>query len=412
MSPLIQHALVLHLYQPPGNLQLLLRHDEEELRRILLCYERIARHAHKYAEVARIHVVFSVPLLEQLSSPELIDACRHLVDVPAIIAAFRSAASIEFIGSGYQHAPLPLIPREDWEEQLRGEREIMEEVLGRVARGYWPPEAVFSKEMVPSLKDAGYEYVLLDGSTLMTEDEQSVDPYRTYQLAYKGDSITVVPCDSGFSQAQGQGLDAPWLADELRNGLSLSPVSDAPYLLASCSDGENGEWFRREDEEEGFFGHFFSPYMEFCETGEFPVRPVNLTHYVHSHPARQAVNLRHDITRERSTWQYPAEQKAVFEHLFKLSQKYWSLVKRSGKATGGGFHEMLAKSRELILQVQGSGYLLAQGKQHESMIELMQQADSLLGAAEEVSTAPPCRKAAGKAAPARKKSRTNKKRQP
>ena len=288
----------------------------------------------------------------------------------------------------------------------------MEEVLGRVARGYWPPEAVFSKEMVPFLKDAGYEYVLLDGSTLMTGDEQSVDPYRTYQLAYKGDSITVAPCDSGFSQAQGQGLDAPWLADELRNGLSLSPVSDAPYLLTSCSDGENGEWFRREDEEEGFFGHFFSPYMEFCETGEFPVRPVNLTHYVHNHPARQAVNLRHDITRERSSWQYPAEQKAVFERLFKLSQKYWSLVKRSGKATGGGFHEMLAKFRELILQVQGSGYLLAQGKQHESMIELLQQADSLLGAAEEVSTAPPRRKAAGKTAPARKKSRTNKKRQP
>jgi len=386
MSPLIQHALVLHLYQPPGNLQLLLRKDEDELRRILLCYERIARHAHKYADVARIHVVFSVPLLEQLRSPELIDACRHLVDIPAILEAFRSAANIEFVGSGYQHAPLPLIPHEDWDEQLRGEREIMEEVLGHVAKGYWPPEAVFSKEMVPALVEVGYEYVLLGGSTLMTEDEQSVDPYRTYQLSYKGDSITVVPWDAGFSQAQEQGLDAPWLADELRNGLSLSPVSDAPYLLTSCSDGENGEWFRREDEEEGFFVHFFSPYMEFCETGEFPIRPENLTHYIRSHPARQAVKLRNDITSERSTWHYPAEQKAAFDRLFRLSERYWSLVRTSSETTRGVSREALAQARKLILQAQGSGYLLGQGKQVASMFELLQQAESLLVAEKEHTT--------------------------
>ena len=107
MSPFIQHALVLHLYQSPDSLQQLLQQNEDELRRILLCYERIARHAHKYADVARVHVVFSVPLLEQLRSPGLIDRCRHLVDIPAILEAFRSAPNIEFLGSGYQHAPLP-----------------------------------------------------------------------------------------------------------------------------------------------------------------------------------------------------------------------------------------------------------------------------------------------------------------
>ena len=104
----------------------------------------------------------------------------------------------------------------------------MEEVLGRVPRGYWPPESVFSMEMVPALVDLGYEYVLLGSSTLVAEDDQPVDPYRTYQLAHKSDSITVVPWDAGFSLAQQRGLDAPWLADELRNGVSQSPVSHAP----------------------------------------------------------------------------------------------------------------------------------------------------------------------------------------
>lgn len=379
MLPLIQHALILHLYQPPDNLQQLLRQDEEELRRILLCYERIARHAHKYSDVARMHVVFSVPLLEQLRAPALIDGCRHLVDIPAILEAFRGASNIEFIGSGYQHAPLPLIPREDWEEQLRGEREIVEEVLGRVPKGYWPPEAVFSMEMVPALVDLGYEYVLLGSSTLVDEDDQPVDPYRTYQLSHKGDSITVVPWDAGFSRAQERGLNAPWLADELRNGVSQSPVSGAPYLLTSCSDGENGEWFRRVDEEEGFFGHFFSPYMEFCETGEFPIRPENLTRYIRSHPAKQAVSLRNDITSDRPAWNYPAEQKATFDRLFKASGRYWSLVRTGAAATQGISRQELAQARKLMLQAQGSCYLLGQGKQHESMIEFLEQAESLLG---------------------------------
>ena len=87
------------------------------------------------------------------------------------------------------------------------------------------------------------------------------------------------------------------------------------------------------DEEEGFFGHFFSPYMEFCETGEFPIRPENLTRYIRSHPAKQVVSLRDDITSDRSAWNYPAEQKAVFDRLFKVSGRYWSLVRPGAAAT-------------------------------------------------------------------------------
>jgi hypothetical protein len=377
MSPLIQHALVLHLYQSPDSLQRLLQQNEEELRSILLCYERIARHAYKYADVARVHVVFSVPLLEQLRSPELIDRCRHLVDIPAILEAFRSASNIEFIGSGYQHAPLPLIPREDWDEQLRADRAIAEEVFGHVPKGYWPPEALFSMEMVPALAAAGYEYVLLGSSTLMTENDQPVDPYRTYQLSHKGDSITVVPWDAGFSYAQEHGMDAPWLADELRNGVLQSPASEAPYLLTSCSDGENSEWFRGQDEEGGFFGRFFSPYMEFCETGEFPIQPVSLTRRIHSYPAKLMVALRNDISSDRSTWNYPGEQGAVFDRLFAVSQRYWTLVKTGGAAKLDISREVLAQARKLMLQAQGSCYLLGQDK---CIIDLLDQVESLLGA--------------------------------
>ena len=110
--------------------------SEPELQRMLKCYERIARYAHKYADVAQLHVVFSVPLLQQLKDPAFITQTRHLEDVPGILESFRSASNIEFIASGLQHAPLPLIPSLDWDAQLRSERSIIEESFGHRPKGY------------------------------------------------------------------------------------------------------------------------------------------------------------------------------------------------------------------------------------------------------------------------------------
>lgn len=370
MSPVITHALVLHLYQPPGNLDRLLQTDENELRRILLCYERIARHAHKYADVARLHVAFATPLLLQLSAPTFIDKCRHLVDLPAILEAFRSAPNIEFLGSGYQHAPLPLIPHADWEEQLRGERHIAEEVLGCVPRGYWTPHAMFSLDMLPLLHALDYEYLVLPHSLLVDQDEAPVDPYRTYLLRQGDVEITVAPCDEGFSHAQEHGLGASWLADELRNGVARSPHSDAPYLMTSCSDGENGEWFRRLDEEQGFFGHFFSPYMEFCQTGEFPVRPESLAHHVHTHPAHQAVRL------SRQTPQLPPTLKPVLARLNALSASCRDALKPGAPLKADITRDALRQAHELILQAQGSGYLMT--GDHAALVELLDRVEALL----------------------------------
>jgi len=138
----IQHALGLHIYQPTNNLRYLLQEDEGELRNILLCYERIARYTHKYADVARLHVALSPVLLEQLREPQFIEDCRHLADIPSILEGLRSAAGIEFLGTGYRHAPLPLVPPQDWDEQLRSERLTMEAEFGRMLKGYWPPASL------------------------------------------------------------------------------------------------------------------------------------------------------------------------------------------------------------------------------------------------------------------------------
>lgn len=371
----IRHALGLHLYQPPGNLRTLLQLDAAEAGRILGCYERLARHAHKYAQVARLHVALSVVLLEQLRDPELIEAFRNLADLPAILEGLRSAPGIELVGTGYRHAPLPLIPPDDWDEQLRNERVTVEAALGRVLKGYWPPASSFTAEMIPTLARAGYEYVLLPSALLAMPDGSGVDPFRPYLVAHEGARLVVVPLDHGFSHAQETGLDAPWLADEVRNGVALSPPAEAPYLLTTWSDGENGEWFRRLDEEHGFYGAFFAPYMEFCETGEFPVRPVHLSDYLAAHRPTTEVVLR-DLPATESATPAAEEQRLARERLARSSARYWALARHPAQPAHA--RTALPKARELILAAEDSGFLLGDASGRAAQLALLDEADRLM----------------------------------
>jgi peptidoglycan/xylan/chitin deacetylase (PgdA/CDA1 family) len=354
----IIHILTLHLYQPPSQLQQLLQEDEAELQRILKCYERIARHAHKYVDVAQLHVIFSVPLLQQLKDPAFIKQTRHLEDVPGILESFRSAPNIEFIASGYQHAPLPLIPTQDWDAQLRSERSVIEETFGHRPKGYYPPGGLFNEAMIPHLVAAGYQFAMLPKAALVTGDNCPVDPYRVYQLK---DNFIVIPIDDGFSHAQEHFVEVPWFADEVANGIRIAPESASPYLVTTCSDGENGEWFRRMDEENGYFGHFFVPYMEFCETGEYPIRPANAVKYLHHaepEPARLA-------KQDEAPRDHP-----VLNQLKQVSELYWDKLKRGV--------DVNPAVRELILRAEGSCFVLDKDPDYKKMATLLHSIHDLL----------------------------------
>ncbi len=363
----IFHILTLHLYQPPGILQQLLQENEQELQSILKSYERIARHAHKYSDVAQLHVVFSVPLLQQLNDAAFIKETRHLVDVPAMLECFRSAANIEFIASGFQHAPLPLIPKQDWDIQLRSERNIIEASFGHQAKGYFSPGGLFTQEMISYLIEAGYQFALLPRRALLNMDGKPVDPYRAYQL---DNNFIVFAIDEGFSYAQEHFVEAHWFADEVLNGTGLAPESDSPYVVTSCSDGENGNWFRRSDEENGFFGHFFAPYMEFCETGEFPIRPVNIFKYLQRAKPEPAQLADPSGTVACST----VDSHPVLKQLGKISERYWQQIKKGVKLDPA--------LQELILQAEGSCYVLDHDPQYKQLAALLGRVEEMLQSAQ------------------------------
>lgn len=358
----ILHALGLHMHQPPGNLRLLIDSNPWEAEQIIRCYERAARYAHQYSEVGRLHVGFSGVLLEQFRDPEIVDRYRYLVDIPAMLESYARADNIELIGMGYFHPIFPLIPQEDWEEQLLAGRRIIQELFGRAPKGFWPPEMAFCMEMIPALVKAGYEYVVVDGVHVQPQ-AGILDLYQPYRASYGGESITIIPRDRDISNAQESGLDPGWFFNEVAHKIAQSPRPQAVRLVTTWSDGENGGWFRQTHEESGFFGHFFAPYMEAVRAGRAPVRPVLISEYLRDHPPVAEALVRTGAWNVGSTsgfdfsqWAGTETQRQAVEKICSVSARYWRLKNQEEWLSPKG-RQALVRARELILEGETSCFL-------------------------------------------------------
>ncbi len=358
----IHHALGLHMHQPPGNLRLLIDTNPWEAEQIIRCYERVVRYAEQYRDVARIHVGFSGILLEQLLDPDIVDHYRHIVDIPAFLNRYREADNIELIGMGYYHPIFPLIPKADWEEHLVRGRDTMESVFGRAPRGFWPPEMAFSMDLIPVLARVGYEYVVVDGVHIRPQDGVH-DLYRPYLACQDGVCITVIPRDRALSNGQESGCDPLWLEAEAQRQVADSPRPQAPRLVTTWSDGENGGWFRQTHEPSGFFGHFFAPAMERVRSGESALTPVALSAYLERHPPTTeakvrtgAWNIGDTSGNDFSQWAGSETQRRAGATVGLASRRYWDLT-RKARRLGAEAGAALAEARALILEAQTSCFL-------------------------------------------------------
>lgn len=355
----IYHALGLHLHQPPGNLLDVLRDAEHEAIGIIHAYDRIARYAHAYADTAQLHVGMSGVLLDQLTDPAVIDAYRPHLDIPAMLRGYREASNIELLGMGHYHPIFPLIPREDWPEQLSYGRQRVEEVFGRPPAGFWPPEMAFTMEMIPAIVDAGYRYIVVDSVHVRPEGDAPADVFRAYVAEYGGAAIPVVPRNRDVSNAQESGMDAGWFKNEVLHKVRESPAPDAPRLVCTWSDGENGGWFRRLDETSGFWGHFFAPFMEDVRSGG-PIRPIKISDYLKEHPPTGRAHVRTGAWNVASTsgmdfsqWSGSEAQKAAVQEVIDVSRRYWNVLPTIRDEA----KQKLDRARALILEAETSCFL-------------------------------------------------------
>lgn len=389
----VHHALGLHMHQPPGNLRLLIEENEWEAQQIIRCYERAPRYAREFRDVARLHVGFSGILLEQFQSKDIIDRYRAWVDIPAMLESYRAAENIELIGMGYYHPIFPLIPREDWPDQLVSGRQIMADVFGREPRGFWPPEMAFDMEMVDALAKVGYEYVVVDGVHVTPEGEQAPpDLYRPYVARGKKSEIVVIPRDRGISNAQESGLDADWFTGEVMRKVESSPGKDMPRLVTTWSDGENGGWFRQMAEASGFFGHFFAPLMNRVRAGQSAIQPVLISEFIERHPPEAEAHVQTGAWNVGSTsgydfsqWAGSDKQRNAIEKTFSVSRRYWELAGRDMPSDARG---ILESARQIILESETSCFLFWGDAWIPKLYERTGRAEDMLNAVEQAAQPP------------------------
>ncbi len=288
----IAHSLVLNLHQPPGNLEELLAHNEWEAREILLAMDRIPRSLWGYEDVARVHLALSGTLLETLSSPDFQSRVGSTIDCSSLLWYFPNTSLFHLLGTAYYHPVLPLIPAADWEEQLRRWQGIGRHLFNRNDfPGFWPPAMGFCMELIPTLKRFGYRYVLVD-----CEYVEPVTPMRWEEVRYRphiarfGDEeIIVIVRDRELSNAQESGMDTKWFMQEL---YARTKGCDFPPLVTTCTDGENGGWFRNMTEGSNFWTVFYRPLLEQVRAGTCAVRPGFINEYLQRHGAHGIVKVR------------------------------------------------------------------------------------------------------------------------
>lgn len=280
--PSIGFALVLNLHQPTSNLEHLLAHQEWEAKEILWAMDRVPRALWGYEDVARVHLSLSGSLLETLSSPGFQQQVYGIVDCGSLLWHLQNAAVIDILGTGYYHPVLPLIPPADWAEQLERWLGIGTHLFNRPHfDGFWPPEMGFAMELIPLLRRLGYRYALVDSEHVEPVRSMRWEEihYRPHIARYGGEEIIVVVRDRDLSNAQGSETQVDWFLSEVA---ARTRSCDFPPLVTTCTDGENGGWFR--NTEHNFWTAFYQPFLDRVRGGSSAgVQPTFISDYLNRH---------------------------------------------------------------------------------------------------------------------------------
>jgi 4-alpha-glucanotransferase len=287
----IYHALVLNLHQPPGNLEHLLEYSEWEAKEILWALDRMPRSLWEYEDIARVHLSLSGTLLETLGNPEFQKRVYGVVKCGDLLWYLQNTRVFDILGTGYYHPVLPLIPTDDWSAQLERWLGIGRHLLAREHfHGFWPPEMGFCMELIPLLKKLGYEFVLVDSKHVEPLEPMSWEElrYRPHIAEYEGEQITVVVRDRELSDAQESGMNYGWFEHELHE---RTKWCDFVPLVTTCTDGDNGGWFRNATPKGNFWHVFYDEFMGQVRRGETVARPVFIKEYLAMHGAHGQVTV-------------------------------------------------------------------------------------------------------------------------
>jgi alpha-amylase/alpha-mannosidase (GH57 family) len=208
----------------------------------------------------------------------------------------------------------------------------------------------FSMEMIPLLCALGYRYVLVDSKYVEPVKPMRWEEirYRPHYARYGNDEIIVVVRDRELSDAQESGMDWGWFSHEVNE---RTKWCDFPPLVTTCTDGDNGGWFRNTSGKGDFWEYFYHDFLNRARKGECNIRPSFITEYLDKFGASGQVKVK---TGAWNTgwhsgenfvqWTGSRRQKEALARVAELSRRFHDIKLQCEESEGG--QAMLSLLRE------------------------------------------------------------------
>ena len=265
-------AIALHMHQPLipaggpdlrtapiiSNLKAMLDHpdigDNHNAPVFLWCYKRMGEFIPQLVDEGlqpRVMLDYSGNLLHGLydmGAHDVLDALRR------ITSDHRYRQAVEWLGTPWGHPVAPSTPVQDYRLHVRAWQHHFAalfgfEALGRV-RGFSPSEMALPNqpdvayELVRTLRDCGYEWVLVQEHTVEQPDGQGLDRPHLPQLLRCVSSEGEVASIVAIVKTQGSDTKLVAQMQPYYEAKGLSPCElagrNVPPLVTQIADGENG----------------------------------------------------------------------------------------------------------------------------------------------------------------------------
>lgn len=195
--------LGVHAHQPAGNFPEVVHEAHQK------SYGPFLRTVHRYPEF-RFAIHFSGWLLGFLLE-------HHPRDM-ALLAEMVARRQAELFGGGDMEPVLAAIPARDRIGQLNALADRLERAFGRRPHGAWLTERVWEATVVPSLEDAGVEFVTVDDYHFLCAGRE-LDELRGYFT----------------TEEEGRRLDLFPISEQLRYRIPFAPADETVRYIESLA---------------------------------------------------------------------------------------------------------------------------------------------------------------------------------
>jgi alpha-amylase/alpha-mannosidase (GH57 family) len=228
--------------------------------------------------------------------------------------------------------------------------------------GFWPPEMAFCMELIPKLKHFGYRYAIVGSEHVepLTPMRWEEIRYRPHVARHEGQELVVIVRDRDLSYAQESGMDHGWFMQEVHQ---RTKSCDFPPMVTTCTDGDNGGWFRNVSPKGNFWGAFYQPLLELVRRGETEVRPTFIDDYLDQYGAHGEVRIRSGAWNTGwhngsgfTQWTGSQTQKEALERITQTSHAFHDLKKQieSTMPDTADSHHRLAEAQWHLLRAETS----------------------------------------------------------